>query len=271
MNPRWLALAFLLGLSGCFADQVGTYGVIAPPPRAAPDIPLGIEHGATIAVVLKSNTGLDGPLPTNNEAQKAIESCINDGLQKAKSPLRLSNMDDPQLRLRIDLKVYTTLGDEKHRVQPITDGAGGFAVGFSNVRIRQTTIEGEVYDVKRNEVMGRILATATGEEGGGLLMAFLIIPIPVGVYASTEAPACEYFGELLARRLAPGWTNRTTILDQQPKVSGHGCAPFDAKVGWVYKDERARRVEITHITGESPSCTNGPWPMAVRVQETEDQ
>ena len=54
------------------------------------------------------------------------------------------------------------------------------------------------------------------------------------------------------------------IIEQDPKMENHGCAPFNARVGNVYAQENGRKVEIAAILEESPRCT-GARPLAVRL------
>lgn len=55
------------------------------------------------------------------------------------------------------------------------------------------------------------------------------------------------------------------VIEQDPKLEGHGCAPFNARDGNTYLHETGRRVEIVQILGESPQCP-GARPLAVKLR-----
>jgi hypothetical protein len=55
------------------------------------------------------------------------------------------------------------------------------------------------------------------------------------------------------------------VIEQEPPLAGHGCAPFNAYLGSTYYRADGSRVAIMRILGESPACT-GARPLAVEVQ-----
>ena len=192
---RWLAIAFVLGLSGCGSNPVSTWERITPPGGSS-EIP-AMEHGDTIALVLKSNTGPDGPQPVNQGAQRALETCIKGGLEKVSSPLILSALDDPRLRYRVEVKVDTAL-DTAAQV-----GQEGLGWGFGTNRLRHTLFSGELFDVKQDRFLGKIEVGATGKEEKGVGFLVIIPIVVVNTWANTEEEACQRFAFLLDATAGP--------------------------------------------------------------------
>jgi hypothetical protein len=55
------------------------------------------------------------------------------------------------------------------------------------------------------------------------------------------------------------------VLEQNPRLHNHGCAPFNARVGNTYQREDGSRVAIVRLVGESPACP-GARPISVEIE-----
>jgi len=55
------------------------------------------------------------------------------------------------------------------------------------------------------------------------------------------------------------------VVEQEPRLQKHGCAPYHAQVGGRYLREDGSRVTIVRLLGESPACL-GARPIAVEIE-----
>jgi len=56
------------------------------------------------------------------------------------------------------------------------------------------------------------------------------------------------------------------VVEQEPRLHNHGCAPSDARVGNTYQRADGSRVAIVRIVGKSPACARGARPLAVEIE-----
>ena len=55
------------------------------------------------------------------------------------------------------------------------------------------------------------------------------------------------------------------LIEQEPPLHNHGCAPFNARVGNTYQRADGSRAAIVRILGELPACA-GARPIAVEIE-----
>ena len=55
------------------------------------------------------------------------------------------------------------------------------------------------------------------------------------------------------------------VVEQQPRLHNHGCAPFNARVGNTYQRADGSRVAIARLLGETSAC-EGARPIAVEFE-----
>jgi hypothetical protein len=174
-------------LAGCSIAQTSSDG--------ERDAPMGIEHGETVSVVLRSYVGAEDNDLRSDAAQNSLEGCIGRAMSAVDRRLALGDANQPQLRYRVDLEVRITRSPSKW------DGnSNGLATVALATWIESITFSGVVFDVKRQSTVGRLRASAYGDKGAGVAF-ILVIPVPIGFSSRTESNACSEFGRQLAKLL----------------------------------------------------------------------
>jgi hypothetical protein len=139
-----------------------------------------------------------------------------------------------------------------------------------------------VANCKDATLTARSVADYAGENAteyrisSGLLVPPVILPTGTGTALASvlgsicsEKPFPPESSPDSAQRNSAGPTSLPAVVDQDPKLNGHGCAPSNATEGSSYRLEDKRRVTVNRVLGESPSCA-GARPLAVEVTFTFD-
>jgi hypothetical protein len=107
-------------------------------------------------------------------------------------------------------------------------------LGIISTRYKQTAFDAYVHDVKQDQLVGRIVAKAIGDQTSGVVFVLFIFPVPVATGSpSTETAACHHFSELLTRRITTGSARRDD-RSTTPEAIIHLWR-------WEYTDEFGKR------------------------------
>jgi hypothetical protein len=154
----------------------------------------GIAAGESIAVVLRSRIGPDGNAGAAESDQQTIAKCVERGLHEVSPRLALApKADAPGVRYVVNVEARTSHSSGNWET---AGSGGGLAVGKSWTQTSE--FSAEVIDVKHGRLAGNVSTSATGQEGGGVML-ILILPVPFGYWSSSESKACEALGKGVAQ------------------------------------------------------------------------
>lgn len=229
-DPKWrAACAWLAGavlvLAGCSsAPATSNYDRKAG---------TGVEPEQRISIVLESYYA-EGGQATTESRSSYIEGCIRKGMRSVNRSLQFVTAADAlkavypapafataprspddilagletdgraalwaSLGVRYVVTVTVHVSDTRSSI----DGWGAGKLGFGGTaKWRETAdFNATVVDIPNARIAGSVQATASGDEAAGVHM-ILILPIPHGYDAATEASACRELGRSLAAFLAP--------------------------------------------------------------------
>jgi len=187
-----LALVVALPLmAGCAINETRTSGGQRQFADAA------IRPGEAVAVVLKSHANMETEEAITEGSQRALESCVKDGMYVVNRQLELTDATHPSARYRIEVHVATTRSEWDPDVL-IPSGPVPSLPGVGVHSVQTTELSGFVFDARAGGVVATLRASAVGRIERAVGFVF-IIPIPLAFSARTEYNACRRFGQELAK------------------------------------------------------------------------
>jgi len=78
---------------------------------------------------------------------------------------------------------------------------------------------------------------------------------------------CDIIVREMSSSLTPTVSSKPTfyadVVEQQPKLVGRGCAPYNATVGREYDHESGDRITVKQVLGTGSSCPLVSRPLSI--------